>query len=177
MPFSISSSLNRLFGHHCPNSIHCPICKTGYFKTKISKKLPREKIHFQSIVEDHYNRTIHNEPRYFKQRIDIPLGQPMTLHLNISKNKHVHEYLCYDWGRPESRNLDFQEDVVTTQEDLAESWEEAEDALPTKGKRMVIKRDFVITPLETEICRTLYPDSPTRYWKAKHTISREYVDL
>ncbi|TGO19741.1 hypothetical protein BPAE_0333g00020 [Botrytis paeoniae] len=177
MPFSIRPSFNRLFSHHCPNPTHCPTCQTGIFKPKLPKKTPEETISFRSIVEEHFTSIIRQDLRIIKRRLHVFVGKPITLHHAVSENEHVHEYLCFDWGRPESRNLDFQEDVVNTQEDLAESWKMAERASPKKEKKMVVKRGFLITPLETEICRRMYPRSPTRYWKARHTLSREYVDL
>ncbi|KAF5876796.1 uncharacterized protein Bfra_003203 [Botrytis fragariae] len=177
MPFSNLSSFNRLFGHHCPHPTHCPTCQTGIYNSKLPKKTPKETISFRSIVEEHFTSIIRADPRIIKRRLHVFVGQPITLHLATSENEYVHEYLCFDWGKPESLNLDFQEKSVKTQQDLVNSWELAERVSPKEGKRMVIKRGFVVTRVDTEICRSMYPRSPTRYWKAKHTLLREYVDL
>ncbi|KAF7912115.1 uncharacterized protein EAF01_001136 [Botrytis porri] len=173
MPFSIRSSLNRLHGRHCRP------CKTDIYNPQLpnKKKIPQETISFQSLVEKSYTATICAKPYIIKRSLHVIVGQPITVHLTYTKNKHEHEHLYFDWGKPERRNLDFQKEAIDIQEDRGRSWELAERVSPEKGKKMVIKRGFVVTPVDTDICRSVYPSSPTRYWKAKHSLWREYVDL
>ncbi|KAF7883064.1 hypothetical protein EAF00_011553 [Botryotinia globosa] len=177
MPFSIGSSIEKLFGHRCWHPPHCHICRTGIYNRKLPKKTPKGTISFRSIVDEHLTSIICEDPRFFQRSFFGSYMGPITLHLAVSENEHVHEYLCFDWGRPERRNLDFQENVVETQQDLVKSWERAERVSPNNGKIMVHEEVFVVTRVDAEICRRMYPMSPTRYWKAKHTLTRRYVDV